>query len=92
VSLEEERVTAKTTIAQRAANQKVSNPAMPGLKLDLTKMTGTGSGEATFDLSQLAPKTAAVESHSELSMAMNTGGQKQVMTVKIDLKMRVEGK
>src|SRR5206468_12492146 len=49
-ALEDERLTVRSTIAQHAANQKIQNPAMPGLKMDLTKMTGTGTGEVTFDL------------------------------------------
>jgi hypothetical protein len=92
VNAEEEKITTKAAIVQRAGNQKVSNPAMPGVKLDLTKMSGTGTGETTFDLSQLGPQSAAVESHSEVSMAMNAGGQKQAMTVKIDLNVQIEGK
>ena len=42
VSIEGESLTTKSTITQHAANQKIENPAMPGLKVDLTKMTGNG--------------------------------------------------
>jgi hypothetical protein len=92
VSVESDRVITKSTIAQRAANQKISNPAMPGLKLDLTKMTGTGSGGVTFDLSRLAPLEGTMESQSDFSMAMNTGDQKQSMTMKLNLNVRIEAK
>jgi hypothetical protein len=92
VSVENERVITKSTIAQRASNQKMSNPAMPGVKLDLTRMTAAGSGGVTFDLSQLAPLEGTMELHSDYSMALNTGDQKQPVTMKVDTNVRVAGK
>ena len=92
VSLEGERLTTKSAIVQQAANQKIQNPAMPGLKMDLTKMVGNGSGERTFDLAHLLPTTGAGKVHTEASMAMNMGGQKQAMTMKMDMNLRFESK
>ena len=92
VSVEGERVTIKSTTVQGAANQKIQSPAMPGLKLDLTKMTGQGTGETTLDLGQLMPSVATVDFHSETSSVTNAGGQKQPMTEKTDLNVRVEAK
>ncbi len=92
VSLEEDHITAKITIAQRAANQKMQNPAMPAVKLDLTKMVGNGGGDLTLDLTKLIPTQATLESHSELSMNMNNAGQKQTMNMKLDLNVRIEAK
>lgn len=92
VSIEGERITAKCTISQTAANQKIQNPAMPGLKLDLKKMTGRGSGEITLDLTKLMASTGNVDSHSEASMEMNAGGQKQPMEMKTDVNLRFEAK
>ena len=92
VSIEGERVTAKATLAQSAANQKMQNPAMPALKVDLKKMDGKGTGEITLDLAQTMPAKGNTDSHSDLSMEMNTGGQKQPMTMKADLNVRLEAK
>jgi hypothetical protein len=92
VSVEGERVTTKSTITQRAANQKIENPAMPGLKVDLTKMTGTGTGESTFDLGKLLPSAGTTVLHSETDMAMNMGGQKQPISTKLDLNVHLESK
>jgi hypothetical protein len=92
VSIEEEQVTARTTIAQRAANQKIQSPAMPALKLDLTKMVGNATGELTFDLAKIIPPQATLDNHSELSMNMNNAGQKQTMNMKLDLNVRIEAK
>jgi uncharacterized protein DUF6263 len=92
VSLEGEHLATKATIVQSAANQQIQSPAMPGLKVNLTKMTGAGNGEMKFDLARTLPVEATMESHTELSMAMNLGGQNQAMTMKIDMNLRSEGK
>jgi hypothetical protein len=70
VSLEGERAGAKATLAQNASNQKIENPMMPGVKVDVTKMTGTGSKDITFDLAQLFPPVTTVDAHSELNMSI----------------------
>ncbi len=92
LSIEGDLLKVKSTIAQQAANQKIQSPAMPGLNLDLTKMTGAGSGEITFDLTRLLPTLATTKSHSEVSMGVNIGGQNQTMTRKTDLELRLESK
>ena len=92
VTLEGERLTTKSTIVQHAANQKIQNPVMPTLKMDLTKMVGSGSGERTFDLAHLLPASGTGKVHTETSMSMNMGGQKQPMTMKMDLNLQFEAK
>jgi hypothetical protein len=92
VSIDGERVTTKRAITQRASNQKIENPAMPGLKVDLTKMTGTGTGQSTSDLGKLLPSAGTTDLHSETDMAMNMGGQKQEINTKLDLNVRLESK
>jgi hypothetical protein len=92
VSLEGERLTTRRTITQRASNQKIENPAMPGMKLDLTKMTGKGTGELSLDLGKLLPSAGTTDFHSETAMGLNMGGQKQAITVKMDLNLRLEAK
>lgn len=91
-ALEGESITAKSTITQTAANQKIQSPAMPALKLDLTKMEGHGTGEITLELSKIIATDAAAEIHSDLSMAMDTGGQKQTMAMKLDSNITVKSK
>jgi hypothetical protein len=85
VSIEEGRITLKCTLAQNAANQKIQSPAMPGLKVDLNKMTGTGTGSTAVDLGKLMPVDGTMDEHTELSMGVNLGGQKQSMTTKVDV-------
>jgi hypothetical protein len=91
-SLEGERVVVKSDIAQRAANQKIQIPSMPGLKIDLTKMAGKGSGETTLDLAKILPQEGAADLHADLSLAMNAGGQTQAMTMKTEANFRLESK
>jgi hypothetical protein len=91
-SVEDQRVIAKVAISQRAANQQIQNPAMPGLKLDLTKMTGDGTGDLKANLAQIVPFESTADSHAEMAMGMNLGGQKQEMTMKLDVNMRLEAK
>jgi len=92
VSVEGERVATKSTFTQNAANQKIESPAMPGLKVDLIKMTGSGTGEATLDLGKLLPVAGTTDLHSETDMAMNMGGQKQPISTKLNLNVTLESK
>jgi hypothetical protein len=92
VSIDGEHLTLKAAIAQRASNQKIQNPAMPGLKVDLIKMAGKGSGDFTVDLAQLLPSKGTADLQSDHTMGMNVGGQKQTMTMKMNQKVRLEAK
>ena len=79
-------------MTETAPKQKISNPMMPGAKVDLTKMTGTGSAEMSFDLGQLMPTTGKMEMHNEMQMSTAVGNQKQAMTMKTDANLTVESK
>jgi hypothetical protein len=92
VSLENGRATVKVSLTQRAANQKVSNPNMPGLKLDLDRMSGKGNGESTIDLKHLLPVTAAMDEKTEVVMAFGGGQQKQTMKMTMDLRITMQSK
>jgi len=92
VSLDGDKLSIKSVLVQQAANQKIQNPAMPAMKVDVTKMTGNANGESKLDLSQLLPELATIEARSEVSMGMNIGGQKQAMTMKTEMNIRLESK
>lgn len=91
-SLEGERVIAASTGTASAANQKIESPAMQGVKMDLTKLAGNAKGNLAFDLGQLMPSACSFEGHLDASMAMNMGNQKQTMSMKMDLSMKLEAK
>lgn len=92
IGLEEHQATVKVTLTQRAANQKISNPAMPGLKFDLTKMTGSSHGEITLDLKQLMPAKAVMDSKTEMAAAFAMGNQKQSMKMSMDIQLTLQNK
>jgi hypothetical protein len=92
VSVEGDVAKVKSTVSQSAANQKIESPAMPGMKVDLNKLTGTGTGNMTFDLGQIMPTQGTTDMQTEISMGINMGGQKQNMDMKVSLNMTVEAK
>ncbi|MCL4787871.1 MAG: hypothetical protein KJ070_13940 [Verrucomicrobia bacterium] len=91
-AVEGDTLTIKSTVTQQAANQKITNPAMPNLKMDLVKMTGSGTGTSTINLAQLFPSRASMDTKSEADMAMSLGAQKQTMSMKMDLKLQLDSK
>jgi hypothetical protein len=92
VSMDGDRFVTRSSIAQRASNQKIQNPAVPAVKVDLTRMTGKAEGNVAFDLGRLLPHEGTLGYESELSMGMNTDGQTQAMTMKLVLNLRLEEK
>lgn len=92
VSIEGDQFNAKLTLTQQAANQKIQNPSMPAMKIDVTKMTGAGSGDISFDLTRLMPTRATIDTHSDVSMQMDAGGRKQAMQMKQNFEIHVESK
>lgn len=92
ISLEGDRLTLKNTFAQDAAHQKIANPAMPQMKGDLVKMTGTGTGDTTLDLSHAVPVLVTMDSASETDINMNVGGKNQPLNMKATMAVRLESK
>jgi hypothetical protein len=92
VSVDGDRVSVKGTVTQQAAKQKIQNPALPGSALELTKMTGKGTLEYTFDLTRLYPSELTGESHADITMEMDIAGQKQSVSTATSSKVRLEAK
>lgn len=89
-SVDGDRVTLHNSIAQSAANQKVSNPAMPGFKVNVAKMSGSGSGDSTRDLTRLLPVSATMSEKMETQMSLDVGQQKQTMEMKMSMNVTFE--
>ena len=86
-------MTVRGLVEQHASNQKIQNPAIPGVTLNLTKMTGKGGGDLTFGyLGRLLPGEGTSTFSSEAVMQMNAGGQKTSMTTKTTQNLRIGGK
>jgi hypothetical protein len=79
-----------TSLTQRAAHQQVQNPAMPGMKMELAKLSGNGTGQSTFDLTHITPQSATLNETTDMAMSVNMGQQKQEMTMKMDMAVSVE--
>ncbi len=92
VSLDGDVAVVKETIVQSGANQSVGNPAMPGLKVSLTKMTVNGNAETTLDLGKVMPLKGTADIHSEVLMGASAGQPKQAMTMKMDINLGIEGR
>ena len=91
-SLEGGRPVVKSTVVQRASNQKIQNPALPGLKLNLSKMAGQGTGSITLDLGQVLPPAGTSDVQADLSLSLDAGGQAQAVTMKTETHFRLETK
>lgn len=92
VSMEGDKMTATTTIKQQAANQKIQNPAMAGMKMDLTKMEGNGTGKIVCDLARILPSAGTMDLKTEMAMGMDVGGQKQNMNMNVNIGLRLDSK
>lgn len=88
-SMEGDKIAVATTIKQQAANQKIQNPAMPGMKMDLTKMEGTGTGKIVGDLTQILPSEGTMELKTDMAMGMDVGGQQQKMNMNVNINLRL---
>ena len=92
VSLEGDRATTKVSVKQNAANQKIQNPFMPGMEMEVVKMAAKGTGEVTLDLGQLTPSEVNLELHDTRSMSMRINDQPTSMDMKMDLNLHSETK
>ena len=81
-SIKDNIVTVKIKTTMSAPPQTVSNPAMPGMKLNVVRMAGKGSGNISFDPAQTMPLKGNMNLVSDGTMEMKQGGQKKTMTVK----------
>jgi hypothetical protein len=89
-SIDGDVISTDTTVTQLADPQPVVNPQMPTLKMELVRMNGSGSGTTTFDLNKGMPVKAAAKIGNELEMAVDAGGQKQSIKMKMDLGLKID--
>jgi hypothetical protein len=92
VSVEGEHLKTKGTSTQQAKNQKMDNPIMPGMQVDLTKWTGKASSEFELEAGKLMPSSGTMELHSEMGMGLNMGPQSPSFTMKMDVTLKIESK
>jgi hypothetical protein len=89
--VDESGATIKTEITQSADKQKIKNPATGNnVQVTLSKLDGSGTGESHYDFAQCFPVSATVNSHSDVDTNVEVGGQKQDMTMKLNISMSIE--
>jgi hypothetical protein len=91
-SLEGDKAVTRINYTQTAANQKIENPSMPGVKLDLTHFAGKGGGEAIVDLAKVIPTQTTTDGELEMVMATGSGAQKQEISVKMTINVGTDAK
>lgn len=84
-SIDGELLIVTSTISQSAANQKISNPFVPTMKVEMTAMTGRATEVITMSLNKILPEKATSDESNEMKMNIPKGAKKQAMT------MRTEG-
>jgi len=92
VSGEGDHGTTRATFSQTATNQKIHSPAMPGVEMNLIRMTNGGNMELTMDLGQLLPIDGVVDTHTEQTVSMGAGAKAQTITTTTDMNLHVEAK
>jgi hypothetical protein len=92
VSLDGDRATISSTLNQTAANQKISNPSMPGMKVEVAKMSSNGAGKTILDLSKILPIEATMDIKTAMTMKIPAGGDQQTMDMTMDMNLKMESK
>ena len=82
-----DHLTVNMTLLQTAASQKITNPAMPSLSVDLVRMNGTGTGKSVIDLSKLTPVSGNLDETIDMAMSMKMGATPQTMEMKMSMNM-----
>ena len=90
VSLDGDTAVVQGTVKQSASSQTIDSPAMPGMKVQMTKFTGTGTGTSTVSLAHVMPQKTSLDNDSEVSM--NMGQQGGAMDMKMKMNMTMESK
>ncbi|HXT13069.1 MAG TPA: hypothetical protein VN873_16025 [Candidatus Angelobacter sp.] len=92
VSVEGDHVKIKTTITQKAGNQKIQNPAMGNVQMNLNEMNATGSGTVEADLSKLVAATATFDMHMDMNADVTVRNKKQPIDMTMDMNIDMEAK
>lgn len=92
VSAQGDQVNTTVTLAQNAANQKVQNPAMGNVQMNLIQLTSTGTGSVTADLSKLVALQATMNMQMDMNAEVTVGGKTQPFAMKMGMDISMESK
>lgn len=77
-------------MTQTAGSQKVPNAAGASVKVDITRVTGSGTDNSTWNLTRLLPVYGKGTMTSETVMSVTAAGRKQSMVMKRDMEMEMK--
>jgi hypothetical protein len=92
VSVDGDHISTTATLTQSAANQKIQNPAMGSVQMNLIKMTNNATGTVATDLSKLIPLQATIDMHMDMNSEVTVGNKKQPVAMKMAMNMTMEAK
>lgn len=92
VSIDGDSIKLNSTLSLSAPHQEVHNPAMPGLKLEVSRLTGAGTGKTTVNLARIMPQSASMTENTDMAMSVNMGQKKQDMAMKMNVQISMETK
>jgi hypothetical protein len=88
VSVDAQAATIKMKMEQIVPPQAISNPAVPGVTMNVEKAAGAGEGTTTVRFGSLVP-TSEMSSNIAMTMAMDLNGQTQRITADTRVKVSV---
>jgi hypothetical protein len=88
VAIDGDVLTLRLTVKEGAANQTIQSSATQGMKVNVTKLAGTGTGNSTFDLAHIMPASSTLEEATAMSMGVG----KQAMDMKVNIDVSIEAK
>ncbi len=93
VSIEGDSVVLSGKGSQTAkSGQRINNPQMPNVKVELAKVSGTGTETATLDLTRLVPVSGAALQDAEYVVTMSAGARTQNLATRqhVEISVRTE--
>lgn len=90
-ALEGEHGQLQVKVVQTADRQRIQAPNLPpGATVELVELDSGGGGEVELDFAHLVPPAARLQLLSRSKMLVDAGGQKQPMSMRLDVQMGVE--
>ena len=89
-SAQGDKVSATFTLTQTAANQKIQNPSMGNVQMNLLQYTGNGTGNVTTDLSKLMALQANMKMQIDMNSQITVGTKTQPLSMKMGMDMSLE--
>jgi hypothetical protein len=91
-SLKGDQWSVKCTMAQSAEKQKIQNPDLGSVQMNLVKLTSTGTGTISSELSKVIPLHGSIDSHVDMNSEIVMAQTNQPMAMKMDMNIGIDSK